>query len=100
MRKSAACMLVGLGLFGCGQQSSAPRSQPAVIDQNQRLTQFIDGLKAEAAMHRALAAIKLGEEGAAAKKALPQLEELAKNDPDPNVKKAASEAVAKLKAIP
>jgi HEAT repeat protein len=47
---------------------------------------------------RGLAATQLGELGAQAVDALPELERLAKEDPDLNVRARAKESVAKIRA--
>jgi hypothetical protein len=47
---------------------------------------------------RGLSAVNLGNIGGAAEGALPELEKLAKNDPEPNVRESALKAIEKIKA--
>jgi HEAT repeat protein len=58
----------------------------------------IKALKQSDQRVRDLAAAQLGEMGARAADALPELERLANDDPEPNVRERAKEAIDKIQA--
>ena len=57
-----------------------------------------DGLKSQDFRIRGLSAFHLGNMGAKAVDALPQLEKLAQDDPNPKVRENAHEAIEKIRA--
>lgn len=91
-----AWVLAGVCSLGCG------RSAPTETDPSK--TPWLDpqakmkALKQSDRRVRGLAASQLGEMGAKAVDALPELERLAKDDPDPDVRERAKKSVDKIRA--
>ena len=95
---AALLILVACLCWGCG------KSPPAVTDLSQ--TPWLDpkaqikSLKDGNMQIRGIAAHHLGNMGAAAAEAIPELEKLAANDPEPKVRDLSKEAVEKIRAAP
>lgn len=85
------------GSSGGGDYANSPTPKPPQTAEN--VKQMLDMLtNANAGTNiRRVAAVTLGEIGDVAKTALPELEAAAANDPDESVRKAATEAIAKIK---
>jgi len=93
---SIACLLLTMCLVGCG------KSKPAAVDISQ--TPWLDpqvqisSLKEKDRRIRSMAARNLGNIGAKAALALPELERLAREDPDTKVRERAKDAIDKIRA--
>ena len=90
-------LLLLIALSGCGQESSPPTDPakaPWLLDPQSQ----VDSLKDPDFRIRGIAAFNLGNMGALAADAVPDLETIAKDDPDPKVRERASEAVKKIRA--
>lgn len=83
---------------GCGNSSTVKPLDPK-DEQNKRVMSATKALKDPVSLTRQVSAGVLEREGAAAKSAIPDLEEVAKNDKDPKVKQAANKALEKLRAL-
>jgi hypothetical protein len=82
--------------LGCDQAPppvNDPANAPWLFDPRSQ----IDGLKNGDRRIRGIAAFNLGNMGAKAAEAIPALEKLAKDDPDPKVREKASEALQKIR---
>jgi hypothetical protein len=82
---------------GCGRKSTPLETDPSKtpwLDPQAK----IKALKQSDQRIRGLAAAQLGEMGAKAADALPELERLANNDPEPKVRQRAKEAIEKIRA--
>jgi hypothetical protein len=71
-----------------------PTKAPWLLDPNSQ----INGLKNSDHRIRGLSAFNLGQMGAKAVDAIPLLEEIANDDPDPKVRENAHEAIDKIRA--
>lgn len=98
------CVLTGaVGLTGCGgsggggDYANSPPPKPSADPANIKTIQDMLTNSQAGANIRRVAAEKLGEIGEPAKIALPDLEAASANDPDEGVRKAATEAIAKIK---
>ena len=94
-RAVAAALFIGL-LAGCEESpppvadlSNTPWFDPKVQ---------IEGLKSGDMRIRGVSAINLGNLGAKAAEAIPELEKIAQNDPEPKVRESASKALEKIRA--
>jgi hypothetical protein len=84
-------------LVGCGKSPppvTDPAKAPWLLDPNSQ----IKLLKESQHRVRGIAAYNLGNMGAKAIDALPELERLAKNDPEPIVRARAKEAIDKIRS--
>jgi HEAT repeats len=85
-----------------GSVAGCEKAPPAVIDPSKTPwldpTTQLEGLKNEDFRIRGLSAFNLGNLGAKAADAIPQLEKLATNDPNPKVRQNAAEAIDKIQA--
>jgi hypothetical protein len=95
-RTAASLLIVGL-IVGCQKASPPPAADltktPWLDAQVQK-----EGLKDSDMRIRGVSAINLGNIGAAAADALPELEKLAKSDPETKVREKAAQAVDKIRA--
>jgi hypothetical protein len=93
---SAGALFVLTLVCGCGDSPQAPAdlSKAPWLDP---LVQ-IEGLKSSDARIRGASVRNLGHIGAAAADAIPQLEKLAKDDPEPKIRDSASKAVEKIRS--
>jgi hypothetical protein len=96
-RRAATAVLLLLAIaIGC------EKTPPPVTDLSK--TPWLDpkvqqeGLKSKDMRIRGISAFNLGNMGAKATDAVPELEKLAKDDPEPKVRENASKAVEKIKA--
>lgn len=96
LRSASAALLLAGHLVGCGDApppvtdlSKAPWLDPKVQ---------IEGLKDSDMRIRSLSAINLGNIGAAASDAIPELERLARTDGEPKVRENAAKALEKIRA--
>ena len=90
-------LLTAFCVLGCEKKYppvTDPAKAPWLLDPQSQ----INGLKNEDFRIRGLSAFNLGNMGAKAGDALPELERLAKDDPEPKVRARASEAAEKIRA--
>jgi hypothetical protein len=90
-------LLFSMALIGCEQATplpTDPAKAPWLLDPQSQ----IDSLKDNDLRIRGIAAFNLGNMGASAEKAIPDLEKLAKDDPEPKVRESAKEAIEKIRA--
>ncbi len=97
-RVATTLLLVAIPwVTGCEKappQPTDPAKAPWLLDPQSQ----INGLTNEDRRIRGLSAFNLGNMGAMAADALPELERLATEDPEPKVRQRASEAVTKIRA--
>jgi len=94
---ATALLFVISFLVGCGESPppvTDPAKAPWLLDPDSQ----IKLLKESQERVRGLAAFNLGNMGAKAVDAIPELERLAKNDPEPIVRNRAKEAIEKIRA--
>jgi hypothetical protein len=90
-------LLLSLGsVVGC-KQAPPPTADPAKTPWLDPKSQ-VEGLKNSDFRIRGLSAFHLGNMGARATDAIPELDRLAKDDPNVKVRENAAEAVAKIRA--
>ena len=91
-----AVVLAGFSIAGCDSTPppTADLSKTPWLDPKAQM----ESLKNQDFRIRGLAAFHLGNMGAAAAEALPTLEKLANDDPNPKVKENAREAADKIRA--
>lgn len=82
---------------GC-EKAPPPVTDPAVAPWLLDPKSQIDTLKNSDRRIRGIAAFNLGNMGAKATEAIPALEKLAKDDPDPKVRENATEALDKIRS--
>jgi hypothetical protein len=91
-----AGVLAAVCCLGCGHSApleTDPSKTPWLDPQAK-----INALKQSDQRLRGLAAAQLGEMGAKAAYALPELERVAKEDPEPKVRERANKAIDKIRA--
>jgi HEAT repeat protein len=83
-------------VLGCSGESPAPAdlSQTPWLDPKVQ----VEGLKSKEVRIRAASVINLGNIGADAAAAIPELEKVAASDPEPKVRAKAAEALEKINA--
>jgi hypothetical protein len=94
---TALILLIGAAILGCETAPppvTDPANAPWLLDPNSQ----IEGLKNSDFRIRRLSAFNLGNMGAKAVDAIAPLEELARNDPNPKVRKNAQEAIDKIRS--
>jgi hypothetical protein len=95
-RLAGGVLLVGVGFVGGCEKtpppSTDPEKAPWLFPEKQ-----IENLKNTDKVVRSLAAHHLGNMGAKAEAAIPELERLAKEDPDPKVRENAAAALEKIR---
>jgi hypothetical protein len=97
LRAASAVALAAAFVAGCEQQAPAPvdpAKAPWLYDPKSQ----IDGLASRDMRLRAVSAYNLGNMGALAAEAAPQLEKLAQDDPEPKVRDQARQALEKIRA--
>jgi hypothetical protein len=96
VRTVSAALCLAVCLFGCEKAASPPAdlSKTPWFDPKVQ----IEGLKDGDARIRGVSAINLGNIGAPAAEAIPALEKLAQNDPEPKVREQAAKALEKIRA--
>lgn len=98
--RSIACgmaLAYGMAVVGC-EKAPAPVADPAKAPWLFEPQSQIDGLKNSDFRLRGISAFNLGNMGEKAAVALPELEKLAQNDPNPKVREKAREAADKIRA--
>ena len=96
-KRAAAMILVVAVASGIGCQKQAPQADLANAPWLDTKAQM-EGLKNSDFRIRGISAFNLGNMGANAAEALPELERLAASDPEPKVRENAREALGKIKA--
>jgi hypothetical protein len=89
--------LIGATILSCEKAPppvTDPANAPWLLDPNSQ----IEGLKNSDFRIRGLSAFNLGNMGAKAVDAIGPLEEIARNDPNPKVRKNAQEAIDKIRS--
>ena len=96
VRAAAAGLCLVAFLLGCEQAAAPPAdmSNTPWFDPKVQL----EGLKDADARIRGVSAINLGNIGAPAAEAIPALEKLAKDDPEPKVRQQAAKALEKIRS--
>lgn len=93
----ALTCLIGLGaVSGCGRDE-APVDPQVYLDAHD-LNKNLELVRSKDARMRILGCIRLGRMGAESQSALAELEKMAAKDKEPKVRKAAADAVAKIKS--
>jgi hypothetical protein len=95
-RLAGGVLLVGVGFVG-GCDKTPPLSTDPELTPWLFPEKHIEGLKNTEWMVRGLAAHHLGNMGAKAEAAIPELERLAKEDPVPKVRENAAAALEKIR---
>ena len=99
IRRAAAMALVLVACCAAGcEKAPPPPTDPAQAPWLLDPKLQIEHLKSDDFRLRGIAAFNLGNMGAKASDGLPELERLAKDDPEAKVRKLASEAAAKIRA--
>jgi hypothetical protein len=96
VRAGVAALCLAACLLGCEKAATPPTDlskTPWFDPKVQR-----EGLKDGDARIRGVSAINLGNIGAPAAEAIPALEKLAKDDPEPKVRQQAAKALEKIRA--
>jgi hypothetical protein len=91
-------LLLALGVLGGCDKGPPSAVDPAKTPWLDPKSQ-IEGLENSDFRIRGLSAFNLGNMGARAAEAIPELERLAKNDPHQKVRENAAEALAKIRAV-
>jgi hypothetical protein len=94
---ASAVVLVSAFIAGCEQETTPPvdpAKAPWLYDPQSQ----IEGLASRDMRLRAISAYNLGNMGALAAEAAPQLEKLAQDDPEPKVRDQARQALEKIRA--
>ena len=96
--RAAQFLIVGAAVIfgGCREQPELPAdlSKAPWLDPKAQM----EGLRSSDFRIRGISAFNLGNMGARATEAVPELERLAANDPEPKVRENAREAVEKINA--
>jgi hypothetical protein len=90
-------LLAGASISGCSKSPppvTDPAKAPWLLDPKSQIA----GLKNSDLRIRGMSAFNLGNMGANAKDALPELERIARDDPESKVRDRAKEAIDKIKA--
>lgn len=97
-RVAGAMLLLVVGTIGGCEKSPPPVTDPAKAPWLLDPKLQIEGLKNGDFRIRGLSAFNLGNMGAKAADAIPDLEKLSKDDPNPKVRENAREALEKIRA--
>jgi HEAT repeat protein len=98
--RTSAAFLGGAALLLAGALGCAQETAPADLSQTPWLDPKVqvEGLKSKEVRIRAASVINLGNIGADAAAAIPELEKVADADPEPKIRAKAVEALEKIKA--